>query len=392
MVPLDSPPVRAALPVYLAALGPRMLELAGRIADGVILNLMTPAQAGEAARTVRAAALAAGRDPASVEVACVVHCCVADDGADGSAAAAAAARGIVPSYVLHPAAPRLFGELDGGPSLRAARERVLAGDRAGAAALVPQQVADGFVAHGGADEVLARVAQYQAAGVDLPVLFPVPAGGDWGYEKTIAALAGKVLPMSEELVVRFFAALEAGDIAALREIYAPDAVIWHNDDLIEQPVEENLKVLAGLHRVVSGLRYDVIRRVPRRTACCSSMSARPPARRRRGRAARRDVPAGRATGTSPGSRSTSIPVSGRRSRPPARPRRARGKTRPRSAAQPPVTHSARPGNDPNGSKSFGQSKDFDENDRNVWAKINGLAGSKLFRIPCIRPITVLHSF
>jgi ketosteroid isomerase-like protein len=39
--------------------------------------------------------------------------------------------------------------------------------------------------------------------------------------------------MSEELVVRFFAALEDGDISTLREIYAPDAVIWHNDDLIE---------------------------------------------------------------------------------------------------------------------------------------------------------------
>ena len=68
--------------------------------------------------------------------------------------------------------------------------------------------------------------------------------------------------MNEELVVRFFAALEGGDIDALREIYAPDAVIWHNDDLVEQPVEENLNVLRGLHRAVSGLRYDVIRRVP----------------------------------------------------------------------------------------------------------------------------------
>jgi ketosteroid isomerase-like protein len=66
--------------------------------------------------------------------------------------------------------------------------------------------------------------------------------------------------MSEELVVRFFAALEAGDIATLQEIYAPDAVIWHNDDLIEQPVVENLKVLQGLHRAVSGLRYDIVRR------------------------------------------------------------------------------------------------------------------------------------
>ncbi len=68
--------------------------------------------------------------------------------------------------------------------------------------------------------------------------------------------------MSEELVIRFFTALEAGDIEALRDIYAPDAVIWHNDDLLEQSVEDNLKVLAGLHRAVSGLRYDVIRRAP----------------------------------------------------------------------------------------------------------------------------------
>jgi len=75
-------------------------------------------------------------------------------------------------------------------------------------------------------------------------------------------MSGKEIVMSEELVVRFFAALEGGDIGTLREIYAPDAVIWHNDDLIEQPVEENLKVLQSLHRAVSGLHYDIVRRVP----------------------------------------------------------------------------------------------------------------------------------
>src|SRR6185312_7768499 len=152
MIPLDSPPVRAGLPVWLGALGPRMLALAGRIADGVILNLMTPAQAGEAAGLVRDAARAAGRDPASVEVACVVHCCLSDD----PAAAAAAARAVVPRYVLHPA--------------------------------VPQPVADGFVAWGDAAQVAARLAEYRAAGVDLPVIFPMPVGSEWGYERTIAAL------------------------------------------------------------------------------------------------------------------------------------------------------------------------------------------------------------
>ena len=31
-------------------------------------------------------------------------------------------------------------------------------------------------------------------------------------------------------------------------MYAPDCLIWHNDDLLEQSVEDNLKVLAGAPR------------------------------------------------------------------------------------------------------------------------------------------------
>src|SRR4029077_15824246 len=108
MIPLDSAPARADLPVWLGALRPRMLALAGRIADGVILNLMTPAQAGQAAGVVRdparAAARGAGGPPRGA-------------GAPGGPpsplpaappAAPAAARAVVPRYVLHPAVPRLF--------------------------------------------------------------------------------------------------------------------------------------------------------------------------------------------------------------------------------------------------------------------------------------------
>ena len=183
MIPLDSPPVRAGLPIYLGALGPRMLELAGRIADGVVLNLVSPAQAGHAAGLVRAAAAAAGRDPASVEIVCVVHCCLSGD----AAAAEAAARDVVPRYVLHPAVPRLFADAAPGADLGPVRELLLAGDRAGAAARVPQPVADGFVAHGDPGACGRRLAEYRAAGVDLPVVFPMPVGGDWGYEEAIAS-------------------------------------------------------------------------------------------------------------------------------------------------------------------------------------------------------------
>jgi len=188
MVPLDSPPVRPALPIYLGALGPRMLELAGRLADGVILNLMSPAQAAVAASIVRTAAVAAGRPAASVEIACVVHTCLADN----RMVAAQAAREVVPRYILHPSAGRLFAASDDAGSLSAAREHTLVGDRAGAALLVSQAVADAFVAHGNAVAITGRLAEYQAAGVDLPVVFPMPVAGDWGYERTIAALSGQL--------------------------------------------------------------------------------------------------------------------------------------------------------------------------------------------------------
>ena len=180
MVPLDSPPVRPDLPVYLAALGPMMLALAGRIADGVVLNLMSPAQAARPPRSSARPPRTPGAIRASVHVTCVVHCCLSDD----PAAAAAAARAVVPRYVLHPAIPRLFGD---GAYLPAARQLTLAGDRAGAAEVVPQHVADGFVARGDAAACAARVEEYRAAGVDLPVLFPMPAGPGWDYENVIAA-------------------------------------------------------------------------------------------------------------------------------------------------------------------------------------------------------------
>ena len=183
MVPLDSPPVRRDLPIYLAALGPRMLELAGRIADGVILNLMSPAQAGRAADVVRGAAVAAGRDAGAVEIACVVHTCLGDD----PTAAAAAAREVVPRYVLHPAVGRLFGEHADTAELELVRERVLAGDEP--PRHVPQGVADAFVAHGDAGACIRMLAEYRAAGVDLPVVFPMPVSGDWGYERVIEALS-----------------------------------------------------------------------------------------------------------------------------------------------------------------------------------------------------------
>lgn len=60
-----------------------------------------------------------------------------------------------------------------------------------------------------------------------------------------------------ELADRFFAAIEAGDIAGVEACYAPDAVIWVNVAEAEQSVPENLRVLGWLSKNLGDRRYAI---------------------------------------------------------------------------------------------------------------------------------------
>ena len=63
-VGLATLPVQDRLPIYLAAIGPRALRLAGAVADGVLLNAYTPTTyISYAVDEVRRAARETGRDP-----------------------------------------------------------------------------------------------------------------------------------------------------------------------------------------------------------------------------------------------------------------------------------------------------------------------------------------
>jgi 5,10-methylenetetrahydromethanopterin reductase len=61
--------VNRPLPIYLSAEGPRTLELAGEIADGVIVNVgLDPSLVRDAVASVHAGARRAGRDPAAIDL------------------------------------------------------------------------------------------------------------------------------------------------------------------------------------------------------------------------------------------------------------------------------------------------------------------------------------
>lgn len=59
---------------------------------------------------------------------------------------------------------------------------------------------------------------------------------------------------------RFLSAIVRGDIETVRQIYAPDALIWHNHRPNTETVDENLTVLALATRFIDGFRYEDISR------------------------------------------------------------------------------------------------------------------------------------
>ena len=58
---------------------------------------------------------------------------------------------------------------------------------------------------------------------------------------------------------KFVGAIQSGDTATVRACYHPDAKLWHNNDGIEQTVDQNMKVLDWFIRALPDRNYRVTR-------------------------------------------------------------------------------------------------------------------------------------
>ncbi len=167
-VPPPSPEPR----IYLAALGPRMCELAGEVADGVLLNWI-PASAVQASRRhVEAGAKRAGRRLGDVEVAVYVRTCVTDERAP---AREALARDIT-GYAIVDAYARFFAECGFAEEVDAVNRAWKAGNRAGAVKAISEGVLDGLGAVGPADHCREQIDAFARTGV-TPVVLPFAPPG-----------------------------------------------------------------------------------------------------------------------------------------------------------------------------------------------------------------------
>jgi probable F420-dependent oxidoreductase len=166
--PLPAPP-----PLYLAALRPGMLRLAGRKADGVILNWLSADDVATSLAEVRAGAGARPSD-GTFEVVARIFVVPEPD----AVVARALARRMIAGYLTVPAYAAFHRWLGRAPMLQGMWDAWEAGDREAALRAIPDEVVDALVVHGDPQDCRAHVARYVERGVTLPVLMVVTAERD----------------------------------------------------------------------------------------------------------------------------------------------------------------------------------------------------------------------
>lgn len=180
-------PAQERLPIYLAAIGPKALRLAGAVADGVLLNAYVPASyVRYAVEEIAAAAREAGRDPASIDIACMLIVRLTDDPPRMMPALKERmVRLLAEPFVGEVLLER--GGFDPGilPELRATAEGK--GEKA-AVGLITDAMVESFYLLGDAAECRRRIAEYREAGVDHPLLLPRLED----YESAVEALGPRV--------------------------------------------------------------------------------------------------------------------------------------------------------------------------------------------------------
>jgi probable F420-dependent oxidoreductase len=162
---LSRPPA-APIPIYVAALRPGMLRVAGEVADGVIINWLSAADVPKSVAVCREAARKAGRDPAALEITARLLINVDPP----SPQADLAVRRHVTAYLNVPvyrAFHEWLGRADAlGPMWSAWQN----GDRRAAVAAVPERVMNDLIIRGSMETIRAHVQRYLDAGVDTAFL------------------------------------------------------------------------------------------------------------------------------------------------------------------------------------------------------------------------------
>ena len=165
---------RTKLPLWLGVTGPKALEYAGGVADGVMLNTCLPTDyVREAVALIDRGARRAGRSIEEIEIAMANATAPHESSTEGKRVAA---RFIALYLSLFPNVARATGVDE--TRLAAMRKAFEERGLDAAAELIGDDIVDRLTVAGTVDECRARLDDYRAAGVQVPILAPLEATMD----------------------------------------------------------------------------------------------------------------------------------------------------------------------------------------------------------------------
>jgi F420-dependent oxidoreductase-like protein len=183
-------PVRSEVPIIIASLGPKNLEMTGEIADGWMPTLFDPAKMEVFRPHLEAGLARSGRSFDALEITPAVPVLLYDD--------LELCRQMIKPYValyiggmgsrernFYNQLAQRYGYVE---EAKRIQDLYLSGDKAGAAAAVPDALVDATSALGNAEQIEASLRRFAGAGVTMPVL-GIGALDQESRLKTLEALA-----------------------------------------------------------------------------------------------------------------------------------------------------------------------------------------------------------
>ena len=184
--PMDNPP-----PVYLAALRPKMIEMAAEVGDGVIFNLWPKAALPKVMEHIAIGAQAAGKNPADVEIVNRAMVLCTDDKDYGRNLFRAA----FGPYYATPVYNNFLAWAGYTDAAAQIAEGWAAKDRNKTASAMSDEMIDEIAIIGNEDEIQARIQADADGGVDTHIIAPL-AGNREDVDRTFAAFSAKAFQFS----------------------------------------------------------------------------------------------------------------------------------------------------------------------------------------------------
>ncbi len=176
------PKAERKIPIYVAGISPKSIMLTGELADGSLPLNYAPHGLQEVVAGIAQGAQKAGRSPAEVTIALIMHCCVCSD----RAVALRSVKRTLSFYGRMPFYNRLFARQGYQQEAEGITAGWATGNANAAAEAVSDHMAEQIAAMGTAQECQKKVEEFEKAGASYVVLYPTAIDGD--YDKGVRAV------------------------------------------------------------------------------------------------------------------------------------------------------------------------------------------------------------